>query len=128
MWRRFQIYAILVAWFIATGSQWDLIQSFGWARMFAGNLETMSFFDAAKATFAPEHVCGICQAVQKARQQEQKSVPANEKSKGKLLLVLSPRSTVVIGVPLGRTWPGDSFRLPDSARAAPLLPPPKLVV
>ena len=66
MHRRLPIVLTLVAWLLATGVQWDLLQVFGWARMVVNHSQTMSITAAVKKTFGGE-MCGVCEIVSQAK-------------------------------------------------------------
>jgi hypothetical protein len=68
--RRFQISVVLLAWFMATGAQWDLVQTFAWGRMVATYSRTMPLVQAVRLTFTPGTMCSICKAVNEAKRQE----------------------------------------------------------
>lgn len=124
--QRFAIFSLLIAWLLATGSQWDLVQTFAWGRMFLGYAKTMSLLDAAKETFDPEKPCALCCAVRKAKQQQNNSsLPPETKLREKLLLVFQPSPSVVFLSLETNSW-SLSDLLPLSAeRAAPPNPPPR---
>jgi hypothetical protein len=46
--RKFSLILTLAAWLLATGSHWDLVQTFGWGRMIATYSQSMSFAQAVK--------------------------------------------------------------------------------
>ena len=64
--RRLQFVLGCVAWFMATGSQWDLTQVVAWGRMFAGYAQEMTLSAAAKKTFSGE-MCSICRIADEGR-------------------------------------------------------------
>lgn len=116
--------AILCAWLLATGAQWDFVQTLGWGRMFARYAATMPLFEAAKKTFVGD-LCGICRAVDDARQEEQKGVPSDDSLKARLLLAFAPVAQFVFSAPESAPW-SRRDRLPLSAEAsAPPTPPPR---
>jgi len=120
----------LFAWLLATGSQWDAVQTFAWGRMIAGYAQTMSFSAAVKKTFSPDTMCRLCHAVAAAKKsQERDDAVPGAKSVNKVVLIsapnsssfLSPLSTCVGLVPRMAT--------PKSAeRAEPSSPPPRSLV
>lgn len=124
---RISLIVTLVAWLLATGSHWDLVQTFAWGRMIANYSQTMSLSAAVAKTFSPRTMCRLCHAVAKAKQHETSEPFApNSKAPGKIVLVLAPSTIVALGrTPtligmLGRLQPPVSVN-----RAAPLLPPPR---
>ena len=117
----------LSAWLFATGSQWDLVQTFAWGRMIAGYSQEMSLPAAVKKTFSPETMCDLCHAVADAKQSsESKAGVPGAKNLGKILLVCAPdRSAFLIPSPT-RLGLLPAFSPPASAdRAAPPSPPPR---
>ena len=44
--RKFSLVLTLAAWLLATGSQWDLAQTFAWGRMIVTYSQTMSVAQA----------------------------------------------------------------------------------
>src|SRR5471032_1474735 len=73
--RQLSLLLTLAAWLLATGSQWDLVQTFAWGRMFVENTRTLPLLEAAQRTFSPEGRCPICAAVSAAKQQQENSAP-----------------------------------------------------
>jgi hypothetical protein len=127
--RKVSLLLTLTAWFFATGSQWDVAQTLGWARMFAGYAQTMPVFEALQKTFSGQELCGICEVVQDARQdggtKDGASGAAATKSLAKLPLALPPATVSVFAAPepVLRSARGDSVR--GTLRASPPLPPPR---
>jgi len=122
--KRFQITAVLFAWLLATGVQWDLLQVAGWARMFVSYTGTMSIAAAAKKTFGDE-MCSVCKAVNEAKHREKSEIPAAG-LKAKVILVFQPAPSYFLRAPEPEAWlPGD--REPRSApRPSPPTPPPRV--
>jgi hypothetical protein len=125
MFRRFQLTAVLLAWLLATGSQWDLAQTFAWGRMIATRAHTVPLIEAVRLTFTPGNECEVCDAVNAAKQQQDNPATPSAKAPGKLLLVLQPTPAFVIAVPEFSPWSLSDFTVPDASRAAPPLPPPR---
>lgn len=122
---RFKIVAILFAWLLATGAQWDVVQTVGWARMIARYAETMSISQAVEKTFG-NAVCGICEAVDYAKQAEATAVP-NDAAKAKVVLLCPSAPRYVFAMNLGQYCPlGDWLPL-SASRSAPPTPPPRAV-
>ncbi len=115
---------VLAAWFLTTGAQWDLVQTFGWGRMIVEYNRTMPLTEAVKKAFGGE-MCGVCEAVGDAKQQENEAAPALGKLDVKYVLILSPAAEVFAGTTAAATWPrGDRLGL-SYDRLAPPLPPPR---
>jgi hypothetical protein len=129
--RKFALVLTLAAWLLATGSHWDLVQTFGWGRMIATYAQTMTLTQAVKKTFSAGATCGVCDAVATAKQQDaadSSAPPATGKAFGKIPLLfapdsLSPLFILPVLLPLS---PSDT-PAPSVCRAAPPVPPPRAV-
>jgi len=128
--RRFSLILTLAAWLLATGSHWDMVQTFAWGRMITTYSRSMPVVQAVKKTFSGEVMCGLCELVQSGRQQQDGSgakVPGAKAPEKIFIIVtagapvfLSPATLCVGLIPAGSA--------PLSAeRSAPPLPPPRLV-
>lgn len=86
----------LAAWLLATGSQWDFVQTFAWGRMIVDYSHDMTVAQAVTKTFSPQTMCSLCHAVADAKQKESNNagVP-NAKTPGKILLPSAPRALVL---------------------------------
>ena len=129
MLQRLKIIAIVTAWFLATGSQWDLMQVVAWGRMFAGYSEEMTLSAAAKKTFSGE-MCSLCHIVQDGRKQQESNsekVPQG-KIQGKAL-DLCPLSVATVVFTPHREQVGTIVAVLDYdglGRASPPTPPPRV--
>ena len=124
---RFQIVVILFAWLLATGGQWHLVQSFAWARMFTAYAKTMPVSEAARLTFTPDNMCGVCELVSAAQQQHgDTALPAGTSLDAKTPLVFQPVPAVIIAAPTAPSWSLADRDTPASERAAPPLQPPRI--
>ena len=127
--RKFSLILTLAAWLLATGSHWDLVQTFGWGRMIATYSQSMSFAQAVKKTFSAGATCGVCDAVATAKQQDAADATAPTapgKSFGKIPLVFAPDSTpALLILPVVFLWSPSDQTVPSATRAAPPLPPPR---
>jgi hypothetical protein len=128
--QRIQISFVLFAWFLATGSQWDLAQVVAWSRMFAGYSQAMDVKEAFQKTFSGE-MCRICKAVQDGKQAQDAAGTKTSEAKplGKSLdlcplagraYFLSPTRDQVGVVPT-------AIALSGRDRAKPPNPPPRFV-
>lgn len=126
MQKRVQLIAILLAWFISTGAQWDVLQAFGWTRMILKYSRTMTLNEAVKKTFSGE-MCGVCEVVSEAKQQDhQENLPNPGKIDAKILLVLQPVPEFVFSATEPDGWSLSDPLVFSTARAAPPLPPPRV--
>jgi hypothetical protein len=123
--QRLQLFALLLAWLMATGSQWDLVQVFAWGRMFASYSRTMSVESALRLTFKPDNMCAVCKLVKAAKQQQEQSPVAPSKTLGKILLVFAPVPTVVVASVPSEQWPVGMKMMRSAERCAPPIPPPR---
>ena len=125
--RQLSLLLTLTAWLFATGSEWDVVQTFAWGRMIATHAETMTLGAAVRKTFDGE-MCAICVAVQQARHQDAANDAAALSGKpwGKMVLACGPRTLLVTrpsvrcaGLAPDRSPP------PSADLAAPPSPPPR---
>jgi hypothetical protein len=127
--RRASLLLTLTAWFFATGSQWDVAQTFGWARMFAGYAQSMTLLEAVQKTFSGEELCGVCDVVQDARQDGKNDAGASgattARSLGKLPMLLPPAAVIVTAVPGPVLRPAAAATPREALRATPPTPPPR---
>lgn len=122
---RLSLVLTLVAWLLATGSHWDVVQTFAWGRMFADYSRTMTVAQALTKTFAPQAMCSLCHVVATAKQQaDNPAVPA--KDLGKIVLVCAPRAFAFTSPAPSCLGQVSAPLAPSSvARSAPPLPPPR---
>jgi hypothetical protein len=123
---RISLVLTLAAWLLATGSQWDLAQTFAWSRMFATYSRTMCVTEAVQKTFDGE-MCPICAAVQEARQQQDTGGVPEDGSRlsGKIVFVSAP-GALVFAAATRCVGLAPAAALPLSAdRSAPPSPPPR---
>jgi hypothetical protein len=123
--QRLQLSALLLACFMATGSQWDLVQVFAWGRMFATYSRIMPVESALRLTFKPGNMCSVCKLVKAAKQQQEQSPAAPLRARGKILLVFAPVPTVVIAAIPNEQWPMGMKTMCSAERNAPPIPPPR---
>jgi len=125
---RLKISLVLFAWLLATGSQWDLLQTLAWGRMTVDNAQTMTLGEAVARTFTPDNMCSVCRAVAAAKQEQshQAGVPGGN-VEGKILILVRPTPVVFSPVLVASPWLENSGWGPGAARAAPPLPPPRAV-
>ncbi len=115
----------LFAWLIATGSHWDLVQTFAWGKMFATYSQSMSYADAARLTFSPGNFCGVCEFVADASQDaDEKSAPGQSGSR-EIQLALGQISPVIVPRLDPHQWSLSDFELPLTAGRSPPTPPPR---
>ncbi len=126
MLRRPRVYLALFLCFIATGAQWDLVQTFAWGRMVATYAKSMPLTKAVSKTFSGE-MCGLCTLVASTEKQDrnQSTVP-EVKSETKMLLFFQDAPNTSVNVPIAVTWiPSDPVTT-TVGRAAPPVPPPRV--
>ena len=126
--RRFSLVLTLTAWLLATGGQWEVVQTFGWGRMILSYSQSMPLLRAVEQTFRGDTLCGVCMAVQAAKQQQQPADAkvANPPAPEKVFL----SSTTPVGVFDSAAFACTGL-VPDSPapvsadRSAPPGPPPR---
>lgn len=123
--QRIAIFSLFIAWLLATGSQWDLMQVFAWGRMFAGYVNTMSVGHALEETFDTDKPCALCLAVGKAKQQEDKTLPPEVRLRDKMLLVFQPVPVLLATTPGTNQWLIHERKPLSTGRASPPVPPPR---
>lgn len=128
--RQFSLVLTLAAWLLATGSHWDLVQTFGWGRMIVTYAHSMPLLRAVQKTFAGDALCGVCKMVQGAKQQQDAAdakVPGT-KAPEKIFLVSTPGARVFASpAPLCVGLVPAGSALLSAERAAPPIPPPRTV-
>lgn len=125
--QRFALILTLAAWLCATGSHWDLVQTFAWGKMFARYAQTMPASEALRLTFTPDNFCGLCEFVQDAKRESEtngSSAPA-ESGTQKILLALAATPAVAINAPAPEPWLLSDHDLPAPMAVAPPVPPPR---
>lgn len=116
----------LSAWFFATGSHWDLVQTFAWGKMFATYSQSMSYVDAAKLTFSADNLCGVCEIVSVAEQADADRETAPGKSGTReIQLAYAPVPQVILTAPDLSPWSLSDRRVPPRSGAPPPTPPPR---
>jgi hypothetical protein len=124
--RRFAIISLSIAWLLATGSQWDLVQAIAWGRMFVGYARTMSLAKSVKETFDPEKPCALCYAVHKAKQQqENQTIPTEVRLREKMLLIFQPVAVLLTATPVANRWLIHDQEPLSAGRPSPPVPPPR---
>ena len=120
-----RLVAILGAWFLATGAQWDLLQVIAWGGMFAQNLASMPTVSALRRTFSPEGRCRLCRVVSSAKRDIADNATPDTKAPGKFVVFASEE--IELPSPRIHPWtPEDrDFYPPDHARSRPPVPPPR---
>jgi hypothetical protein len=121
--QRLQLATLLLAWFMATGGQWDLMQVFAWGRMFANYSRVMPFESAFRLTFKPDNLCGVCKLVRAAKQQQSPAAPTKEREK--ILSVFAPVPAVAVTFSPSERWPAETKVMRSADRSAPPIPPPR---
>ncbi len=110
--------------FLATGAEWDFVQTFAWGRMVVSYSRTMTLRQSIARTFSGE-MCEVCRLVAGAR----KSDPAHSavpeaRTDAKLFLFLQNPAEVVIDRPNAAVWsPVDESALTADRSAPPRRPP-----
>ncbi len=118
----------LCAWLLATGSHWDLVQTFAWGRMIATYAQTMPLARAVQLTFTADNLCGVCEVVSDAKQDpaSMAAAPTNP-AEGKILLALASHPTVVLGLVEISRFPALQPAPLSQGHPAPPSEPPRAV-
>lgn len=110
---------------MATGAQWDLVQTFAWAKMIASNSRSMSLVEAVKKTFGGE-MCEVCKVVNDVKQQTTASTTPGGKADTKIVFMPLPATSVFVAIPEPSVWSLSDQSSVSACRAAPPLPPPRV--
>lgn len=118
---------MLCAWLPATGIHWDVVQLLAWSRMFVNHARVLPLRDALELTFSPDGRCGVCVAVQSARQDDGATVAAFAAQRLNQEPLVFPSATpVVLTPPATALYSPDGDNAPvGHGRAAPPTPPPR---
>lgn len=126
--RQFTLVLTLAAWLLATGSQWDLVQTYGWGRMIVAYSRVMPLRQAVAKTFTGEELCGVCLAVHAAKQaQDAKGAKVPGTKAPEKIFVVNPARVRVFASPAAQCvglvsdWPA----LASADLSAPPGPPPR---
>lgn len=127
MWRRFQIFSVVLAWFLATGSHWEVMQTIAWTKMIVEDARTMTLGAAVAETFSGENPCSMCKIVEGAKQQEKNAGAAlpDEGAKAKIFLFCYDKPTKVVSINEASEWVAFSATALDAPLVAPPTPPPR---
>lgn len=126
--RKLSLITMLTAWLLATGSHWDLVQTFAWGRMIATYSQTMSLAQAVELTFTPDNLCGVCESVSEAKQHQDTAMPSDAKALGKILLVYQPVPAFCVTLAVAGMETARVKTLVHRERASPPVPPPRALV
>ncbi len=125
--RKLSLITMMTAWLLATGSHWDLVQTFAWGRMIANYSQSMPLAQAIKLTFTPDNLCGICESVSEAKQQDTAAptTPSATVAKAELPLATAPEHVFVFCSVPAPVWPAEHRVADACARPAPPTEPPR---
>ncbi|GAB1488096.1 hypothetical protein MASR2M8_05390 [Opitutaceae bacterium] len=124
--RKFSLLMTLSAWLLATGSHWDLVQTFAWGRMIAAYSQSMSLGDAIKKTFTAENLCGVCEVVNDAKQGQDATGAGAGKLNHKVQLAYATNPVVIMVAPEASPWLIVDVIPPSVVATAPPTPPPRV--
>jgi len=120
---------VLCVSLVVSGSHWDVLQVAAWARMFTNNLQTESVVAALGDTFSPDQLCGVCEVVQTARQDQDQETAAlvrvYEKSP---LLPVESVATLIAPPRVSHVLRAARARCPSAWTVATPVPPPRASV
>lgn len=126
--RKLSLITMLTAWLLATGSHWDLVQTFAWGRMIATYSQTMSVAQAVQLTFTADTLCGLCESVSEAKQQQDSAAASDAKAVGKITLIYQAQSVWVAEVPECGRWNAGDVAPNGIEGDPPPVRPPRVVV
>ncbi len=116
----------LTAWLFATGSHWDIVQTFAWGKMFATYAQSMSYADAVKLTFNADNLCGVCEIVDEAKNGDNSGHPQpGTAGTQKIQLALGSIEQITIFRSDSAGWPDHEVTMPRRWAQTPPLPPPR---
>ena len=123
--QRVSLILTLSAWLLATGSHWDLVQTFGWGRMIATYAKTMPVAEAVRLTFTTDNLCSVCELVQESKRSQESSPLPGGRLETKVLLVFQPAPDVIVDAPQFAAWFSIDPVFAGMGRASPPTPPPR---
>ncbi|MDX2186078.1 MAG: hypothetical protein SFV32_04025 [Opitutaceae bacterium] len=124
--QRLHHFLVLVAWLVASGSHWDLVQTFAWGKMIAAYSEDLPLVEAVQETFNPQNLCSMCKVVRDAKEQESGMTQAGAKPDGKWLLVLPRPQPTGIQPPVSTGIPSAVEAMRPQWTPEPSLRPPRV--
>lgn len=124
--RRVSLIITLTAWLLATGSHWDLVQTFAWGRMFVEYLQTDTISEALASTFDADKPCPLCKAVAKAKSKQEGSGEAASSGIKKIVLICHQLGEQPIFGWTVPSWTWSNLQPPVIESAAPPTPPPRV--
>lgn len=124
--RNLSLLMTLSAWLLATGSHWDLVQTFAWGRMIAAYSQSMPLSEAIKRTFTAENLCGVCEVVNDAKQGQDATGAGAGKLEHKVQLAFATTPRVVMVAPEPAPWLHVDTLPPHAPSQAPPTPPPRV--
>ncbi len=125
--RNLSLLLTLSAWLLATGSHWDLVQTFAWGRMIAAYSQSMPLSEAIKRTFTAENLCGVCEVVNDAKQGQDATGAGAGKLDAKVPLAFAAAPIVVMPAPEPGLWLLADALPPRAPSRVPPTPPPQAV-
>jgi len=118
---------IVIAWLLATGVQWDIAQTFAWAKMYSEYSESMSIGAALKKTFTGKK-CTLCKAVDSAKQQQTASSLPSAGFGAKMIFVLQEKPVFIFATDDLLSWSLSDSIYGSFEHLGPLTPPPRGLV
>lgn len=123
--RHLSLLMTLAAWLLATGSHWELVQTFAWGRMILTYAQTVPLAEAVRLTFTPGNECSLCVAVQTAKQEAPDQESPQLTAAGKILLSSPPTSEFTLTAPAPERWAQVRGGWQAGRRECPPVPPPR---
>jgi hypothetical protein len=125
--RKISIACLLLAWFCANGSPWEVVQVVAWGKMFTRYVQEFSAGDALARTFDASKPCALCKVAQKGRDaaNANEQAPASTGATEKVLLAFQAIAPLVIVAP-DFCWPGVTADFGLMRTEAVPVPPPRV--
>jgi hypothetical protein len=115
----------LTAWLLATGSHWDIVQTYAWGRMIVHYSRSVPLTEAVRLTFTPGNECRVCLVVQSAQEKAPEPAVPGAAAAEKRVMALPPVSPAVLppaDLVMWRVARGGSA---TERRECPPVPPPR---
>jgi hypothetical protein len=123
--RRLSLLLALTAWLLATGSHWDIVQTYAWGRMIVHYSRSVPLVEAVRLTFTPGNECRVCLVVQTAQEQAPEPAVPGAAAADKRLMALPPMSPAVLPLPDKVPWQVARGGSVPARRECPPVPPPR---
>lgn len=122
--RRIATFAIALAWLLANGGAWDVLQVAAWGKMFAGYAETMPLAAALSATLDPTRPCELCVGIAEAKDEANETAPASEQQRSAKFVSVIQEVDGPLFLEVSETWLATpTMKLAERTDPVPVPPP-----